>query len=228
MKKRFLFVSPHPDDVELGVGGTVIKLKQAGHKVFIVDCTWGEPTPFGTKEKRKRETQRATKILGVDKRANLELENRYLFDTKTARLRLAEQIRMLRPDIIFCPYPLDAHPDHLATTQITEAARFYAKYTKANLKGKPHYAFYLFYFFCTHLRIVPRVSFIVDISQQFKEKMRAIKCYRSQFIDYPKNKFIFDYIETQSAYFGKLIHTRHAEALYCKEAIKIKDFVSLL
>ncbi|UCC96247.1 MAG: PIG-L family deacetylase, partial [Candidatus Omnitrophota bacterium] len=77
----------------------------------------------------------------------------------TARLRLAEQLRVLRPDIIFCPYPVDAHPDHVATTQITEAARFYAKYTKANLKGKPHYAFYLFYFFCTHLRIVPRVSF---------------------------------------------------------------------
>ena len=228
MKKRFLFVSPHPDDAELGIGGTMIKLKQQGHKVFIVDLTWGEPTPFGTEAKRKKETQKATEVLGIDKRLNLELENRYLFDTKQARLLLAEKIRQLRPDGIFCPYPQDAHPDHLACTKIVEAARFYAKYTKVSLKEKPYYAPYLFYFFCIHLRIIPQVSFCLDITGQFKDKMRAMRCYRSQFIDHPANRFVFGHIETKNRFLGQLIRTRYAEAVYCKEVVKLSDLSCLL
>ena len=223
-----MFVSPHPDDAELGAGGTIVKLKQQGHRVFIVDLTSGEPTPFGTEEIRKRETQKATKILGVDKRINLGLENRYLFDTKQARLLLAEKIREFKPDIIFCPYPEDAHPDHLAATRIAEGARFYAKYTKIKLKGSPHYSCYLFYYFCMHSRVVPKISFLIDISGQFKEKMKAIKCYKSQFITNLKNRFFLDYIETQSRYFGKLIHSEHAEAIYSKEIIKVENLLFLL
>jgi bacillithiol biosynthesis deacetylase BshB1 len=228
MKKRFLIVSPHPDDAELGLGGTILKLKQRGSKVFIVDLTSGEPTPYGTEKKRRKEAQRATEILGVDGRFNLGLENRYLFDTKEARLLLAEKIRLLKPDIIFCPYPQDAHPDHLACTKITEAARFYAKYTKVKLKGKAHYSFYHFYYFCTHLRIIPRVSFLVDISREFSRKMRAIKCYRSQFIENLKNRFIFDYIQVQNRFLGELARSQYAEAIYSKEVIKVNDLSFLL
>ncbi|MCF7874301.1 MAG: PIG-L family deacetylase, partial [Candidatus Omnitrophica bacterium] len=112
-KKKFLFISPHPDDAELGIGGTILKLKKQGHTVFMVDLTDGEPTPFGTKEKRKKETKKATKILKVDERINLDLPNRYLFDNKEARFLVAETIRKYKPDILFCPYPEDAHPDHL-------------------------------------------------------------------------------------------------------------------
>ena len=96
-----MFVSPHPDDAELGIGGTIIKLKQQGHKVFIVDLTWGEPTPYGTEQIRKEEAKKATRILGVERRVNLGLENRYLFDDKETRMALAEQIRKYKPDFIF-------------------------------------------------------------------------------------------------------------------------------
>lgn len=228
MKKRFLVVSPHPDDAELGIGGTILKLKQKGHKVFIVDLTLGEPTPYGTVEKRKAEIGKATKVLKIDKRINLDLENRYLFDHKQARLLLAEQIRLFKPDILFSPSQQDSHPDHVATRKIAEAARFYAKYTKTKLKGNPHYPRYLFYYFCSHLRMTPPISFLVDISQNFREKIRAIKCYRSQFIDNPKNKFIFDYIEQQNRYLGRLLGCDYAEAIFSNEAIKITDLSALL
>lgn len=223
MKKRFLVVSPHPDDSELGIGGTIIKLKEKGHKVFMVDLTSGEPTPYGTEEKRRKETLKATKVLGADERTNLDLENRYLFDDKEARLSLAEKIRKYKPDFIFTPYYEDAHPDHLAATKITEAARFYAKFTKVKLKGSPHYTKYLFYYFASHLRIIPRMSFLVDTSKQFRKKVKAVECYRSQFIDNPGNRAAFDYIETQNKYFGKLISCDYAEALFSKEMFRIDD-----
>lgn len=228
MRKNVVIVSPHPDDAEIGTGGTVIKLKNLGYKVFLVDLTTGEPTPYGSEKKRKKEAGRSDSFLRIDKRLNLSLENRYLFDSKEARLKLAEKLRIYEPDILFCPYPEDAHPDHVAAAEITEGARFYAKYTKLSLKGKPHYPFYLFYYFCNHLRIIPKISFLVDISDTFSEKMKSIKCYRSQFIDNPKNKFVFDLIQTRDRYLGSLIQSKYAEAFYSKEILKINDFGMLL
>ena len=226
-KRKFLVVSPHPDDAELGLGGTIAKLSEQ-HQVFIVDLTSGEPTPQGSERKRKVETQKASKLLGVRERFNLWLPNRFLADSRENRLLLAEKIRLLKPDILFCPYPEDAHPDHLAATQITEGARFYAKYTKINLIGEPHYPAYIFYYFCSHSRTLPQYSFLVDISETFSAKIKAVRCYRSQFIDNPKNRFIFDYLEAQNRYLGTLIHARYAEPEYVKEAIKINDLASLL
>lgn len=78
-KRTFLVVAPHPDDAELGLGGTILKLKEQGHDVFLVDLTSGEPTPYGTEEKRRKETDQANKVLNIDKRINLGLPNRYLF-----------------------------------------------------------------------------------------------------------------------------------------------------
>ncbi len=228
MEKKILVVGTHPDDIELGLGGTILKAKTMGHKVFVIDLTSGEPTPYGTTEKRQKETIKASKILKIEERINLGLENRHLFDNKDARLLLAEKIRLLKPDIIFCPYPEDLHPDHLASTRIAEAARFYAKYTKTELKGDPHYTNYLFYYFFSHLKIMPKFSFLIDISEQFTEKIKALKCYKSQFIDNPKNRFIFDYIKTLNRHLGFLIHAEYAEAIYSKEAIKINDLNAVL
>ncbi len=227
MKKRFLIISPHPDDAELGMGGTILRLKQKGHKVFMVDLTSGEPTPYGSEEKRKKEALKSTGILGVDERVNLDLENRYLFDGKEARLRLAERIRKYKPDVMFVPYPEDAHPDHEACTKISEAARFYAKFTKVKLKSAPFYPPRLYYFFCTHLRIIPETTFFVDISEHLKEKFKAIRCYHSQFVANPKGGFVFDYIRTQNSYFGKLAGCAYAEGFYSKEAVKTDDLSSL-
>lgn len=224
MKRRcFLVIAPHPDDAELGMGGTILLLKENRHRVFIVDLTTGEPTPYGNEEKRRRETEEATSILGIDGRMNLGLPNRYLFDAKEARLLLAEKIRLVKPDAIFCPLSEDAHPDHIAVSSIATGARFYAKYTKLSLQGAPWYTNHLFYYSCSHLRAIPHFSFLVNTSTNFEKKIKAASCYRSQFIDNPENRSVFDYVGTRDGYFGSLIGARYAEPIYSAEALHVED-----
>src|SRR5437667_765805 len=108
----YLIVAPHPDDAELAAGGSILLLRAQGASVGVLDLTDGEPTPHGSLEIRKRETDAATAILGLDWRGNLGLPNRSLVADLDARRRLAEAFRELRPQTIFAPYWEDAHPDH--------------------------------------------------------------------------------------------------------------------
>ena len=119
-----LIVAPHPDDAELGMGGAILGMLKAGLKIGILDLTNGEPTPFGSPEIRARETNAASDVLGVTWRHNLGLPNRSLEPTLDAREKLAGIFRQTKPRWIFAPYWHDAHPDHLAATQLVEAARF--------------------------------------------------------------------------------------------------------
>jgi LmbE family N-acetylglucosaminyl deacetylase len=162
-------------------------------------------------------------MLGIGERMNLGMPNRYLFDTMEARLLLAGRIRVTKPDVLFCPLPLDAHPDHLAASALAEGARFYAKYTKLSLEGEPWYTPRLFYYSCSHLHAVPDYSFLVDISQHFEKKMEAARCYRSQFLDNPQGRGVFEYVRTRDAYFGGLIGRRFAEPFHSKEALGVWD-----
>ena len=135
----YLVVAPHPDDAELGMGGTIVRLVRAGWRVGIVDLTSGEPTPHGDPGKRRTETEAATKILGIAHRENAGLVNRELESTIPARIKLAEVYRRLRPRVVFVPYWRDAHPDHLAATRLAVEARFHAKLTKTGMAGEPYY-----------------------------------------------------------------------------------------
>ncbi len=132
----YLVIAPHPDDAELGVGGTMLLLEEQGARVGVLDLTDGEPTPFGSPEIRRRETEAATEVLGLSWRGNLGLVNRRLEADLAARARLAGVLRELRPAVLFAPYWEDAHPDHVAATALVEAARFWAKLTKTDLPGE--------------------------------------------------------------------------------------------
>ena len=149
-----LVIAPHPDDAELGMGGSLLRFKAEGLKVGVLDLTSGEPTPHGSPEIRARETAAATEILKLDWRENLGLPNRSLEPTLEARRRVAEVIRRVRPKLLFAPYWVDAHPDHVAATQIVEAARFWAKLTKTDMPGEPFYPARILYYWCVHLRVV--------------------------------------------------------------------------
>src|SRR5205085_10201439 len=105
-----LVIGPHPDDQELGMGGTIIRLASQGHRVHIVDMTNGEPTPNGSVEARARESAAAAKVMGVE-RTLLGLKNREVVHDLQSRHKLAAVVRVLRPDWMFVPYPIDAHPD---------------------------------------------------------------------------------------------------------------------
>src|SRR3954468_16736722 len=111
-----LVVAPHPDDAELGMGGTIIRLLQQGWRVGILDLTSGEPTPLGSPERRARETAAANAALGNPWRKNLGLPNRSLEPTLAHRRSLAAVFRAVRPRILFAPYWEDAHPDPTHTT----------------------------------------------------------------------------------------------------------------
>src|SRR5262245_34315043 len=149
----YLVVAPHPDDAELGAGGTIIQLKTQGARVGVLDLTDGEPTPHGSQELRRRETEAATAILGLDWRGNLGLPNRSLLADLESRRRLATALRQLRPRYLLAPYWEDAHPDHIAASSLADAARFWAKLTKTDLPHAPHYPERIFYYFSVHLRL---------------------------------------------------------------------------
>jgi len=174
-------VGAHPDDVEIGMGGTVAKMGREGLRVAIVDLTNGEPTPLGTPQKRAAESAEAARILGATRRT-LTQPNRYLFDTVEARFELAEVLRELRPRMLFIPYPLDAHPDHIAASQIGLAARFYSKLTKTALEYEPFFPPRAFRYMAVHQRIVAEPSFVVDVSDDLQTKLAALRAYASQFV----------------------------------------------
>ena len=89
-------------------------------------------------------------------------------------------IRQVRPRWLFAPYWVDAHPDHVAATQLVEAARFWAKLTKCDLAGQPHHPQRIYHYYCVHLKLAPQPAFVLDISRFWERKLAAIRCYHSQ------------------------------------------------
>lgn len=219
---RILAIGPHPDDVEIAMGGTVCLLLAQGHEVVICDLTDGEPTPEGTPERRAAEAAEASRLLGVRERVTLTLPNRSLQDTLEARAQVAEVIREVRPDVLFVPYWVDAHPDHVAACALAEAARFVAKLTKTPMRGEPHYPGRVYHFFSTHYRLHVKPAFIVDISDFIDPKLAAVAAYASQFNQTRGTAWILDAIREASAYWGRLIHRRYGEAFACREEIGVR------
>ena len=225
-----LVVAPHPDDAELAVGGTILQMKAEGMSVGVLDLTDGEPTPYGAPEIRARETAAATAILRLDWRGNLGLPNRSLEPTLEARAKLAAQFRLLRPKWIFAPYWVDAHPDHVAATELIEAARFWAKLTKTEMPGEPYYPPRIYYYFCVHLRVVTQPAFVVDISPFWEQKRAAIECYYSQVIQGPaqQSPTFVERLRDQAAFWGWSIGTKYAEPFASREPIGLERLSGLI
>jgi bacillithiol biosynthesis deacetylase BshB1 len=225
-----LVIAPHPDDAELGMGGAILKMKAAGKRVGVLDLTSGEPTPHGSPEIRRRETEAATEILGLDWRENLGLPNRSLEPTLTSRAQLAGVIRQQRPSWLFAPYWEDAHPDHVAATQLIEAARFWSKLTKSDLPGEPHHPERIYNYYCVHLKLAPQPAFVLDITAEWEQKLAAIRSYESQFITgRPTEPPTFlDSLRDEAAYWGKTIGVRYGEPFACREPLGLETLSGLV
>lgn len=225
-----LVIAPHPDDAELGMGGAILKFKAEGKRVGVLDLTTGEPTPHGSLEIRAQETAAATEILGIDWRENLGLPNRSLEPTLEARAKLAGVIREQRPRWLFAPYWVDAHPDHVAATELVEAARFWSKLTKTDMPGEPFHPERIYNYYCVHLKLAPQPAFVLDISEHWEQKLASIRAYESQFITgRPTDPPTFlDQLRDEAAYWGKTIGTRYGEPFTSREPLGLSSMEKLI
>ena len=219
-------VGPHPDDQELGMGGAIARLARQGHTVHLIDMTNGEPTPFGSVETRAREAAEAAQVLGV-KRTLLGLKNREVVHDIPSRHKLAAMYRVHRPNVIFVPFPIDAHPDHVAVTRIAEDARFDAKLSKTDIPGEPWHPKRIIYYFCTHLRMSFQPTFCIDISAEIEQKLESIARYKSQFTsnaagDVPAQ------VKVLNGYFGTRIATAYAEPFFTHEVLGLSGLSELV
>jgi len=225
-----LIIAPHPDDAELGMGGGILKMRGEGLRVGVLDLTNGEPTPHGSPELRAAETAAATEILGLDWRENLGLPNRSLEPTLENRAKLAGVIRQQRPRWLFAPYWHDAHPDHTAATKLVDEARFWAKLSKTDMPGEPHHPERIYNYYCVHLKMSPQPAFVLDISDQWPQKLAAIRAYESQFITgRPHDPPTFlDQLQSEAAYWGKTIGRSFGEPYACREPLGMSGFGNLV
>jgi bacillithiol biosynthesis deacetylase BshB1 len=193
---RILVIAAHPDDAEIGMGGTIARFASQGHDLLIADLTDGSPTPRGDRDTRLAESTLALAALntaaahgGRVQRLMLDLPNRRLEHSLATRHAVAGVIRAHQPSIIFVPHWEDAHPDHTAATRIAEDARFDAKLTRVDMPippgfdsiGPPIYAPWLWYYDISHLRRAASPHFCFDITGFERTKQAAVSAYRSQF-----------------------------------------------
>lgn len=233
-KLDVLAFGAHPDDVELGCGGTLIKLQQMGYRVGIIDLTEGEMGTRGSVEERYRESSDAAKIMGISVRENLKIPDGGIEANAANREKVIRVLRRFRPQLVFTHYPADRHPDHVHASRLVEEACFYSGVAKMPPAGSaPHRPRRVIYFFLTY-EFSP--SFVVDISQQFATKMAAIRAYQSQFYnpDYAAEAtFIsssgyLQAIENRAQQTGWKAGVHYAESFFVRELIVVEDLFTAL
>lgn len=227
-------VGAHPDDCEIGCGGTLASLAQSGLSVGIIDLTDGEPTPnCPSPDVRIAEAHRAAEVLGV-KRIILDLPNRKLFDDFEARVELARQFRIYKPKIVFgleSKTPL-ASPDHWQAAQITDAAIFYSRLSKWDeyFDGIPVHKvarqlYYSLFFESDWSGAGPR-QFIYDIADTLESKIEAVKCYKTQFP--PEKEYIFDRTRAMAQAIGLSAGLEAGEVLTSPHPLGSRDLLKTL
>ncbi len=231
MKLDILAIGAHPDDIELASAGTLIKLANKGYHTGIIDLTQGELGTRGNAKIRLAESQEAAKIMKVSIRKNLTLPDTAIENNKENQLRLIRLIREYKPDIILTSYWDAKHPDHIATSHLVTDACHYSGLIKIDTQQEAWRPLQIIYFHIPHY-VIP--SFVVDITDIYEERVKAILAYKSQFSqeaypEFPSNilssPLFLKHIESRIRYYGSLINTEYAEAYYIKTMMKIDDII---
>lgn len=221
MKVTVLAVGAHPDDVELGVGGLLIKLARHGVSTGILDLSRGERASRGNAEERAREAAAAAKILGVVVRENAELPDGGIADTPEQRSIVAQYIRDLQPQILLAPMTPDRHPDHAAAATLARSACFEAGLHRAQLSGAP-FRPQAVYGYTPYSELNRTPEIVVDISEYLDEKLRALACHASQFHaenpsgpeTYISSRLFWENIRHRAAYWGGRVGVKFGEPLH--------------
>ena len=177
---EILAVGAHPDDVELGCGGTLALLARGGRSVGILDLTRGEAGTRGTPQTRAAEAAESARILGARFRDGLDLGDGNLRTDRAAELEVIDVIRRRRPRLVFAPLPNDRHPDHVRAGRLVADAAFYAGLRSLETGRAPHRPQQVVFFPSTFLA---EPTFLVDVTAALETKLAAVKAFRSQFFD---------------------------------------------
>jgi bacillithiol biosynthesis deacetylase BshB1 len=231
-----LAVFPHPDDAELILGGTLLKLKALGYRVGVLDMTRGEMSTRGTPDLRAAEAAEAARLLGLDARLNLGLPDGNVWLNDDTRRAMVRVLREHRPRVLFTTHWDDPHPDHAHTSHIVREAarlatmrRYDADFGQDALPAPPIVAYEVY------SRLVAP-SFIVDVSEFAAGKMEALRAYASQFhrpdADEPPTRIshsgFLSQVEARLSYYGALINAEAGEPFYVREALNVADPFALL
>lgn len=240
-----LAIAAHPDDTEITCGGLLIKMIRMGRKVGVLDLAAGEMGTYGDQHTRAAEAASAAKVMGLAFRTNAGMPDAAIEHTQENKLRIAQVIRDTRPELVVLPHWTQRHPDHLACSQLGYDACFLAGLAKLPIEGEPHRPRKIIY--ASYYRNTD-YSFLVDISDVFEQKLRAIAAYESQFGDaswveeilekgatgssvteagrkevFAPGIHIFDLLYSRSRTLGHLVGVQFAEAYTIKENILIDD-----
>ncbi|RMG80762.1 MAG: bacillithiol biosynthesis deacetylase BshB1 [Bacteroidetes bacterium] len=235
LKVDILAFGVHPDDVELGCAGTLIKHVKNGKKVGIVDLTKGQLGTRGTPELRLKEAALAAEIIGAEFRDNLEMEDGFFENNWENKLKIIQKIRQYRPDVIICNAPNDRHPDHGRAAALVKEAAFYSGLRKITTvwngntqeSWRPEFV----YHYIQDYYIKP--SMVVDITPYFEQKMKAIKAFSSQFYN-PQStepvtpiatKEFLEVVRGRALEFGRLANTVYAEGFVSDKPVVLNFLV---
>jgi bacillithiol biosynthesis deacetylase BshB1 len=238
LKLDILAFGAHPDDVELGCGGTLLSAVAEGKKVGIIDLTLGELGTRGTVAERVEEAKIAGQIIGAAHRENLAMPDGFFENNKANQLKVIEVIRKFQPEIILGNAPEDRHPDHGRAAQLLEDACFLAGLAKietfqdgkAQTAWRPKYVFH----YIQSRNLIP--SLVIDITQQMDKKMESILAHRSQFFDpsstapatFISSDSFLEFVKGRAKELGQQIGVGYAEGFITKKIIGLHSFDGLV
>lgn len=237
-KIDILAFAAHPDDVELSAAGTLIVHSDKGYRTGIVDLTEGQLGTRGTAEMRSEESKAASEILGLTVRENLHMADGFFENNSENRMKLIEQIRRFKPEIVLANAVSDRHPDHGRASRLVAEAAFYAGLTKieSSWNGEKQVAWRpkALYHYIQDYHITP--DFVVDVSPTYERKIEAIKAYKSQFYDPNSNEpntpisgsDFFDFLKGRMMEFGRPLGVQYAEGFTRSRLFGVSDLHDLI
>lgn len=234
VKLDVVAIGAHPDDVELGCGGTLARLAREGRRVGILHLTRGERGTRGTPEERETEARRAAEILGAAVVDFLDFGDGGLRHGEGEEDRLIAWLRQWRPTVVLAPPPSDRHPDHARAHRLVEAAAFYAGLVRRG-EGEPHRPQAMFSYM-QHDPFVP--SFIVDVTATWETKKAALAAYRSQLFQPGMERpgaatkiatsEFSQAIEGRARHFGLLMGVAFGEPFWSRLPLAVDDLFTIL
>lgn len=231
MAVDILAVGAHPDDVELGCGGTLINMVDSGYRVGIADLTEALLATRGDIDTRIKETQTALEIIGAVERVQLGFFEGSILSNPDNIHQLVNLIRRTQPHLLLAPYWEDRHPDHVDASKLVQTAAFWSGVSRYGDRQPPHRPHRIVFYF---IHREGPISFVMDISATFDRKLKAIRSYHSQFHPQPGNEKMTyisrpEFLEkliSRARYYGSLIGAEYGEPFHVREMNRVEDLMA--